>query len=212
MGAQRAGGGAALDELVVADNGSSDRTATAARAAGATVVVETRRGYGSACLRGIAYLAERVAGPPKIVVFADGDGSNEPRDLLQLIGPIDRNEADLVIGSRARRAARGSLTFPQRFGNVLASRLLRLMYGLEATDLGPFRAITWDALVRLEMEDRDYGWTVEMQIKAAKQGLRVSEVDVANHPRRAGKSKVGGTVRGVVGASQKIIRTILKYR
>ena len=118
----------------------------------------------------------------------------------------------MVIGSRARRADPGSLTFPQRFGNVLATRLLWILYGMHYTDLGPFRAITWEALERIEMVDRNYGWTVEMQIKAAKKRVAVQEVDVSNRLRLAGRSKVAGTIRGVTGAGYKIIYTILKYR
>lgn len=201
-----------LEEVVVVDNRSKDRTAELATAAGAVVVREERYGYGSACLRGIQHLAERAGGPPEIVVFADGDGSNEPADLPRLSGPIERGECDLVIGARSRSADPGSLTFPQRFGNVMASKLMNQLYGMHYTDLGPYRAISWSALTRIAMEDPNYGWTVEMQIKAAKAGLRVREVDVANYARTAGKSKVSGTVRGVVGAGNKIIRTILRYR
>lgn len=201
----------AVQEVVVADNGSRDRTAERAREAGATVVFEPERGYGAACLAGIAHLATRPAGPPDVVVFVDGDGSNEVRELPELVAPILSGEAELVIGSRARRADPGSLTFPQKFGNVLATRLLNLLFGTGYTDLGPFRAISWDALQRIGMVDRNYGWTVEMQIKAAKERLPVEEVDVSNKARIAGKSKVAGTVRGVVGAGYKIIWTILKY-
>jgi glycosyltransferase involved in cell wall biosynthesis len=201
-----------IDEVVVGDNGSRDRTAEVARAAGATVVFEPRRGYGSACLKAIEHLGARAGGPPKIVVFADGDGSNDPSDLPALIAPIADGEAELVIGSRPRLAVPGSLTVPQIVGNVLASRLLGWIYGAHCTDLGPFRAISWNALMAIGMCDPDYGWTVEMQIKAAKHRIPVREIDVQNRARRAGRSKVGGTVRGVVGASYKIISTIVKYR
>lgn len=201
-----------LDEIVVADNGSRDRTAEVARAAGATVVHAPRRGYGSACLAGLAHLRARAGGPPFAVAFADGDGSNDPRDLGALLAPILRGEADLVIGARPRLALPGSLTFPQRFGNVLASRLMNALHGARYTDLGPFRAIRWDALERIGMVDPDYGWTVEMQLKAARHHLRCVEVDVHNLHRTAGRSKVAGTVRGVWGAGTKIIGTILKYR
>jgi glycosyltransferase involved in cell wall biosynthesis len=200
-------------EIVVVDNGSSDRTAEVAGAAGAIVVREPKRGYGRACLRGIGYLrSESPHGPPGIVVFSDGDGSNDAADLAKLVAPIEAGEAEMVIGSRARLSEKGSLTIPQRAGSVLASRLLELFYGMHYTDLGPYRAIAWPALERLDMSDEDYGWTVEMQIKAAKMHLPVREIDVANHLRIAGESKVGGTVRGVIGASQKILRTIFKYR
>lgn len=200
-----------VEEIVVADNGSKDRTAQRAKDNGATVVDAPRRGYGSACLAALAYLRDRTAGPPDIVVFVDGDGSNDPAELEKLIEPIAKGEAELVIGSRARRSEKGSMTLPQLAGNVLASRLLRLLYDVHATDLGPFRAISWRALERLEMADPDYGWTVEMQVKAARRGVRVREIDVANLRRKAGKSKVGGTVRGVAGASYKILSTIFKY-
>lgn len=199
-------------EVVVVDNGSRDGTAEVAAAAGAVVVREPRRGYGSACLRGIAHLANARTGPPEIVVFADGDGSNDPADLPHLLAPILAGRAELVIGSRVRLAAPGSLTPPQRYGSRLAVLLLRRIYGARFTDLGPYRAIAWPALARLGMEDRDYGWTVEMQIKAARAGVTFTEVDVHNRARAAGRSKVGGTVRGVVGASQKIVRTLLRHR
>jgi glycosyltransferase involved in cell wall biosynthesis len=201
-----------LDEVVVGDNGSTDRTAEVARAAGATVVSAPVRGYGSACLAGMAHLRRRPQGPPDVVVFVDGDGSNAAEELPALVAPIAEGAADLVIGSRVRRAEPGSLTAPQRFGNQLASLMLRRLYGARTTDLGPFRAVAWPALMALQMEDPNYGWTVEMQVKAAKRGLRVVEVDVQNRPRIAGASKVAGTVRGVVGAGYKIIWTILRYR
>jgi glycosyltransferase involved in cell wall biosynthesis len=202
-----------LREVVVADNGSRDGTGEVAKKAGAVVVREEKRGYGRACLRAIAYLEnESPCGPPDIVVFVDGDGSNDAGELDKLLRPIEIGEAEMVLGSRARFAEKGSLTIPQRAGSILASRLLRLFYGMHYTDLGPYRAIAWPALLRLGMIDEDYGWTVEMQIKAAKMRLAVREVDVKNHVRIAGRSKVGGTVRGVVGASQKILRTIFKYR
>jgi glycosyltransferase involved in cell wall biosynthesis len=201
-----------LDEVVVADNGSTDRTEQVAREAGAVVVSAPKRGYGAACLAGLAYLRERDAGPPDIVVFVDGDGSNVASELPALIKPIQDGDAELVIGSRKRFADPDSLTFPQRFGNDLATFLLRRIYRMSYTDLGPFRAITWDALERIGMVDEDYGWTVEMQIKAAKLQVPVREVDVHNKGRIAGKSKVAGTVRGVVGAGYKILWTIFRYR
>lgn len=205
-------GGRVLEEVVVADNGSSDRTAEVARAAGATVVSAPVRGYGTACLTGMAYLRDRAGGPPDVLLFVDGDGSNRAEELVDLVAPIVEGRADMVIGSRARLATEGSLTPPQRFGNELASLLLRRMYGTRTTDLGPFRAVRWSSLMDLHMEDPNYGWTVEMQVKAAQHGLRVEEVDVHNEHRIAGQSKVAGTVRGVVGAGYKIIWTIFKYR
>jgi glycosyltransferase involved in cell wall biosynthesis len=205
-------GGSLLEAVIVGDNASTDRTAEVATAAGAVVVPAPIRGYGSACLAGMAHLGARPEGPPDVVVFVDGDGSNRPEDLHDLLAPIVRGQADLVLGSRVARALPGSLTAPQRFGNGLASFMLRQMYGTETSDLGPFRAITWSALMGLKMQDPNYGWTVEMQVKAAKQGLRVAEVDVQNVSRIAGESKVAGTVRGVVGAGYKIIWTIVRYR
>ncbi len=204
--------GPVFDAVVVGDNGSTDQTAVRARQAGAVVVSEPERGYGAACLRAIDHLRGQRAGAPDILVFVDGDGSNDAREVPALLAPIIADEADLVIGARGRLADPGSLTPTQKFGNQLASFLLRRMYGTTTTDLGPFRAIRWSAYEELDMVDRNYGWTVEMQIKAAKHGLRVVEVDVHNRVRRAGQSKVAGTVRGVVGAGYKIIWTIMKYR
>jgi glycosyltransferase involved in cell wall biosynthesis len=192
--------------VIVADNGSRDRTADEARAAGATVVSEPRRGYGSACLAGIASL------PPDcdVVVFLDADGSDDLAALPRLLAPILEGRADFVVGSRVAGGTQ-VLTWTQRAGNALACAWLRGRFGIRATDLGPFRAIRRDALARLGMEDRTYGWTVEMQIKAAKQKLRYDEVQVAALPRRAGKSKVSGTIRGVVGASWKILGLLFRH-
>lgn len=179
-----------VDVIVVADNGSKDRTADVARAAGATVVAEPERGYGAACLAGI-----RAAGPVDIVVFVDGDYSDHPEDMGDLVDPIIAGQADLMLASRAlgqREAAR--LTPQQRFGNWLATTLIRLVWRAPYTDLGPFRAIRRDALERLAMADRNYGWTVEMQIKAAEHGLVHGEVP-ARYRRRIGVSKVSGTMR-----------------
>lgn len=199
-----------LERVIVADNGSRDRTAAVAREAGAVVVDAPVRGYGSACL--VALAEARRLGPPDVVVFADGDGACAPADLSALLAPLARDEAELVIGSRVRRSDPGALTATQRFGNGLAVALLRVLHGARATDLGPYRAIRWAALERLGMVDPNYGWTIEMQVKAAKHGLRVTEVDVANHVRKGGVSKVSGTLRGVVGAGIKIIGTLITYR
>jgi glycosyltransferase involved in cell wall biosynthesis len=194
--------------VVVADNGSRDRTAHVARAGGAEVVHEPRRGYGAACLRAMAHL---VADPPEVLVFLDGDHSDHPQEMGALLEPIARRRAEIVIGSRARgRAEAGSLTLQQRVGNAIACVALRTLYGAYYTDLGPFRAIRWDALQRLDMRDRDYGWTVEMQIKAARVGLRAAEVPVS-YRRRIGVSKVSGTLRGTLGASRKIITVLLRH-
>lgn len=196
-------------EVIVVDNGSSDETAAVAAAAGATVLEERERGYGAACLRGIGYLAGRGV---EVVVFMDGDFSDYGEQLPMVAGPVVAGEVDMVIGSRVLgKAERGALMPQQRFGNWLATRLLRWFYGVRYTDLGPFRAIGYGALVGLEMEDRNYGWTVEMQIKAAKKGLRYKEVGV-DYRCRIGESKVSGTLKGSIMAGYKIIRTLFKYR
>ena len=201
-----------VQEVIVVDNHSSDDTAAAARAGGATVLREPRPGYGHACLAGMAYaFGKAPAERPDIVVFLDGDHSDYPEQLPELLAPLLRGEADLVIGSRALgERERGALLPQQRFGNWLATRLLRLRYGGHFTDLGPFRAILAPALLGLGMEDKTYGWTVEMQIKAARQGLRTVEVPV-RYRRRIGTSKVSGTVRGTLGAGYKILWTIFRY-
>ena len=204
-----AGPGWRLRNAVVVDNGSRDRTAEAARNAGATVVTEPRRGYGAACLAGLAHLRER---PPDVVVFLDADQSDDPRELPTLLDPIAAGEADLVIGSRALGEREpGSLTPVQAFGNRIAAALLRLLFGLQATDLGPFRAIRWPALEALGMRDRDFGWTVEMQARAARAGLHVTEIPV-RYRRRLGRSKISGTVRGALGTGWKILVTIARVR
>ncbi len=201
-----------VQEVVVVDNASTDNTTAAAHAAGATVVAEPRPGYGQACLAGLAYYAAQPAGrTPEIIVFLDGDHSDFPEEMPALLAPILSGAAEMVIGSRALgQRERGALLPQQRFGNWLASRLLRLRYGGTHTDLGPFRAIRAEALTRLGMVDTNYGWTVEMQVKAARLGLRVAEVPV-RYRRRIGVSKVSGTVRGTLGAGYKILWTIFKY-
>jgi glycosyltransferase involved in cell wall biosynthesis len=194
-------------EVVVVDNGSTDHTAEVARSLGARVISEVRRGYGQACLSGLAALR-----PVDIVVFLDGDYSDFPEDMPALLEPILRGEADLVIGSRVlgQRQA-GALLPQQRLGNALATWLIRLFFGVRYTDLGPFRAIRTEALGPLQMQDRDYGWTVEMQVKAARAGLRLAEVPV-RYRRRLGTSKISGTLKGTFKAGYKIITTILRYR
>jgi glycosyltransferase involved in cell wall biosynthesis len=174
------------------------------------VVRAPRRGYGSACLAGLSHLRGRPGGPPGIVAFVDADGSDRPEELPLLLQPLERGEADLVVGSRVLGTAEpGALTLPQRFGNRLAAFLLRHLHGARTTDLGPFRAIRWAALERLGMRDPDYGWTVEMQVKALRAGLVTVEVPVT-YRRRVGRSKISGTVRGVVGAGTKILWTIAR--
>jgi glycosyltransferase involved in cell wall biosynthesis len=201
-----------IREIVVVDNASTDDTAGAARAAGATVLREDRPGYGYACLRGMAHCYARPAEEqPAIIVFVDGDYSDYPEELPQLVQPILTDGADMVIGSRALgHREPGSMLPQQIFGNWLATTLLRRLYGAQFTDLGPFRAIRADALRRLDMQDKTYGWTVEMQLKAARQGLRSTEVPV-RYRRRIGISKVSGTVKGTLGAGYKILWTIFKY-
>jgi len=198
-------------EIVVCNNASTDDTAAVARAAGATVVDQPRPGYGSACLAGIAYLsAKPVAEQPAIVVFLDGDYSDHPEELPHLVRPIMEENYDLVIGSRALGQIENGAMQPQQiFGNWLATTLIRLFYAYEFTDLGPFRAIGWQQLLALNMSDPDFGWTVEMQVKAAKQKLKCKEVPVT-YRRRIGVSKVSGTIRGTILAGHKILWTIFK--
>lgn len=194
--------------VVVVDNGSTDDTAAVARAHGAFVVSEPRRGYGSACLAGIAHLA---AHPPELVVFLDADYSDHPDELPIILEPLLQGRADFVIGSRTLGdAARGALLPQQRFGNWLTCGLLRVLYGRRFTDLGPFRALRWDSLRALGLVDLDYGWNVEMQIKALRAGLRIVEVPVRYRPR-VGVSKISGTLRGSVGAGVKILATVARY-
>ena len=194
-----------VDEVLVVDNGSTDATATVARKQGARVIWEPQRGYGAACLAGIKALTT-----PDIVVFLDGDYSDHPEEMDRLVDPLVRNNADLVIGSRVMGQRQpGALTPQARFGNWLACLLIRLIWQVRYSDLGPFRAIGFPALQLLNMQDRDYGWTVEMQIKAAARRLRILEVPVSYRPR-VGQSKISGTLRGVLGAGTKILATIGK--
>ena len=198
-----------LAQVIVVDNGSSDRTAEVARAHGAQVVVEPRRGYGQACLAGLAALGPEI----DIVAFMDGDGSDDPGDLSLLLAPIEHGEADLVIGSRVLgERETGALSPQQQFGNWVATFLLRIFYGARYTDLGPFRVIRRDVLDRLGMRNTNFGWTIEMQIKAVRAGLRVREIPVRYRRRRAGKSKVSGSLRGSLLAGAKILWMILRYR
>jgi len=200
-------------QVIVCDNGSTDRTAEAAKAEGAVLVRQPERGYGNACLAGMRYLQNLPASKqPEIVVFLDGDFSDYPEELPQVVAPILNEGKDLVIGSRRLGGMEpGAMTTTQRFGNWLAPFLIRLFYNYRFSDLGPFRAIRWDKLQALGMRDRNFGWTAEMQIKAAKQKLHCAEVPVRYRKRAAGHSKVSGTFKGTILAGWKIIITIFKY-
>jgi glycosyltransferase involved in cell wall biosynthesis len=199
-----------VNEVIVVDNNSTDQTAEVARKAGATVLFEKQKGYGKACLKGIDFL-ENKSEKPDIVVFLDADYSDYPQQMGRVIQPIIDQKAQLVIGSRELGIReKGSMTIPQVFGNRLSSFLLKLLYGASFTDLGPFRAITYKALLSLNMRDQNFGWTVEMQVKALKQKLPYCEVPV-DYKNRIGHSKVSGTFKGSVMAGYKIITTIFKY-
>ncbi len=193
-------------EVIVVDNGSRDRTAQVARAAGARVVAEPRRGYGQACLTGIA-----AAGDADVIAFLDGDYSDYPAQLDRVVAPLLAGEADLVIGSRRRgRQAPGAHPWHAVLGTRLCVRLMNLLIGTDATDLGPFRAIAGPALRALDMRDRGFGWTVEMQVKARRRGLRVREVPVDYRPR-LGRSKISGTLSGSLRAGSRILGTIARH-
>lgn len=199
-----------VTEIIVVNNNSNDKTSEVAKAAGATVLDEPKAGYGRACLKGMDYLT-KIQDKTDIVVFLDADHSDYPEEMTMLIQPILDDKVDLVIGSRALgNKERGSMTPQQIFGNWLATRLLKLFYNVTFTDLGPFRAIRYDKLLELNMQDKTYGWTVEMQVKAAKQKMRCTELPV-RYRKRIGYSKVSGTVKGTVLAGYKIITTIFKY-
>lgn len=195
-----------VDQIIVADNASTDATAAVARAAGATVVSEEEAGYGAACLAGIAAVDDA-----DIIVFLDGDYSDYPQEMAALVDPIASGTSDFVIGSRVTGSREvGALTPQQRWGNWLATTLIRLIWRGQYTDLGPFRAIDAECLAALSMADRNFGWTVEMQIRALEEGLRVSEAPVS-YRRRIGKSKISGTVGGVVRAGSKILYVIARH-
>ena len=198
-----------VTEIIVGNNNSKDQTALVAKNAGATVVDAPQAGYGNACLAGINYLRNK-AQKQDIIVFIDGDYSDYPEEIPDLIDPIINSKADLVIGSRALgNKEKGSMTLPQEFGNWLATRLIAFFYKKKFTDLGPFRALDWENLMLINMQDKTYGWTVEMQIKAAKLNLRCTEVPV-KYRKRIGVSKVSGTLKGVILAGYKIIWMIFK--
>ena len=199
-----------VSEIIVVSNNSSDQTETVAKMAGATVLREPQKGYGYACLKGLEYIASQEI-EPDIVVFLDGDYSDYPQDLHKIVAPIINNNMDLVIGSRVKRwREKGSMTFPQVFGNWLATSLMKLFFNAKFTDLGPFRAIKYKKLLALQMQDKTYGWTVEMQLKAIKQKLTYIEVPV-HYKNRIGISKVSGTIKGAIFAGVKILGWIFKY-
>ena len=196
--------------IVVANNNSTDQTQRAAEEAGAKVVFEPQKGYGKACLTAMDWLKKQEI-QSDIVVFLDGDYSDFPEEMKDLVQPILDGKANMVIGSRALgQRESGSMTLPQVFGNWLATTMMKYMQGAKFSDLGPFRAIVWKKLLDLNMVDQNFGWTIEMQIKAHKAGLRYTEVPV-NYRKRIGVSKVSGTVKGVIGAGYKIIFTIFRY-
>ncbi len=195
-----------VDEIIVVDNGSTDDTGGAARRAGASVVSEPRRGYGFACAAGAA------AASGDILAFMDGDGSFAPAELPSLLAPIRSRQADLVLGTRMAGSMTPAAMPPhQRFGNRLTARLLHLLYGLHLTDLGPYRAIRRDLLLALDMEERTYGWPVEMMVKSARRQARIVETPVSYRPRLAGQSKVGGTVKGSALATYRILATVFRH-
>lgn len=196
-----------VDQIIVADNGSKDDTAPIAAKFGAQVVYEIQPGYGAACLKGMSAVRDA-----DIICFLDGDYSDFPEDLPRLVDPIVEDKADFVLGSRSRgQVERGALTVPQRLGNWLACFLMRLIWGTSYTDLGPFRAIDVNLLEALSMQDRNFGWTIEMQIKAHCEGARIMEVPV-RYRQRIGVSKISGTISGTFKAGYKILATIYKYR
>ena len=203
-----------VGRVIVVDNGSTDQTAELARQHGATVIHEPRRGYGAACLAGLAAIRSNALAsePPDVVVFLDGDYSDHPDQLPELVDPILKGEVDFVVGSRMRGEREPGALLPQAlFGNRLACCLMWLFWGAKYTDLGPFRGISWEALQRLDMCDRNFGWTVEMQIKATVARLRTLEIPV-RYRRRVGVSKISGTISGTIRAGYKILYTIARYR
>jgi glycosyltransferase involved in cell wall biosynthesis len=199
-----------VSEIIIVDNGSTDDTCEVAESKGATVLKESIRGYGQACFCGMTHIANQID-KPDIVVFLDGDHSDYPDEMEKLLTPIISNNVDLVIGSRAKgQKEAGSMTPQQIFGNKLATTLIKFFYGISYSDLGPFRAVKYESLLAIDMQDRTYGWTVEMQLKAAKLKMNIVEIPV-NYRKRIGVSKVSGTVKGTILAGYKIIVTIFKY-
>ena len=199
-----------VDEIIVVDNNSSDQTAKNAREAGAKVLTELKRGYGYACLKGMDYI-KTLSEKPDIIVFLDGDYSDYPEELLKLVGPIIKNNIDFVVGSRVSKLREdGAMTIPQIFGNWLATSLMSLFFNTKFKDLGPFRAIKYHKLLALQMEDKTYGWTVEMQLKVLKNNYSYLEIPV-KYRNRIGVSKVSGTIKGAIFAGVNILYWIFKY-
>jgi glycosyltransferase involved in cell wall biosynthesis len=199
-----------VTEIIVVDNNSTDNTSLVAKNAGATVLSQTKMGYGNACLKGMEYIANQDE-KPYIVVFLDGDYSDFPEELTKIVQPIIENNIDLVIGARVRELREEGAMMPQQiFGNWLATNLMRLFFGAKFTDLGPFRAIKYQKLLDLKMQDPTYGWTVEMQLKSKRQCLSYIEVPV-RYKKRIGTSKVSGTIKGSIFAGAKILSWIFKY-
>lgn len=199
-----------VDEVIVVNNCSTDTTEAVAKKAGATVLTESRKGYGYACLKGMNYLENQDI-KPEIVVFLDGDYSDYPNELIKLVAPIIENDIDFVIGARVKHLREANSMTPQQvFGNWLATTLMKLMFGAKFTDLGPFRAIKYHKLLELEMIDKTYGWTVEMQLKSLKRNFTYIEVPV-KYKQRIGTSKVSGTIKGTIFAGFKILGWIFKY-
>jgi len=198
-------------EIIVCNNASTDNTKSVALENGATVVDQPLKGYGNACLKGIAHIKAKSSNEqPDIVVFLDGDYSDHPEEMTKLVAPIIKKDMDMVIGSRTLGEMESGAMMPQQiFGNWLATNLIRLFYSYNFTDLGPFRAIKWDQLVAIEMQDKTFGWTVEMQVKAAKHKLKCTEVAMT-YRKRIGVSKVSGTLKGTILAGHKILWTIFK--
>ena len=199
-----------VSEVIVVNNNSLDNTAQEAEKAGATVLSENRKGYGFACLKGMEYVS-KLDNRPEIIVFLDGDFSDYPEELTKIVAPIVEKDIDFVVGSRVLELReKGAMTNPQIFGNWLATSLMNLFFGSNFTDLGPFRAIKYDKLLALQMEDKTYGWTVEMQLKAIKRKYTYTEIPV-NYRNRIGVSKVSGTLKGAIFAGIKILMWIFKY-
>ncbi|WP_323787016.1 glycosyltransferase family 2 protein [Psychroserpens sp.] len=199
-----------VNEVIVVSNNSNDGTEVIAEKAGATVLTEENKGYGYACLKGMGYISGLLE-QPDIIVFLDGDYSDYPEELTKIVNPIIEDNIDFVVGARVKQLREnGSMTIPQVFGNWLATTLMSLFFRAKFTDLGPFRAIKYEKLLNLNMEDKTYGWTVEMQLKVLKQRLTYVEIPV-NYRNRIGVSKVSGTVKGAIFAGVKILGWIFKY-